>query len=323
MTPAQAIAAGVDFLGRAARDGRWSAFRLYPGISDEWVTAYVGATLAEAGAPDAVGLARAAVTGLRGRQRGDGRFGFNTVAIGDADSTLWTLRLGAAAGGFPGDRDAATAAVAEHLRPDGVATYAGDEPIRTVIEAGPDRSMKGWCAAHPCVTAVAAGLADTRVAAAGALRHQQQADGSWPAYWWRDRHYTAAHAAEALTGDPVAARAAAWAAGRLADGAVRTADFPTGSPFATALALRALIAGGGPAPVVEQAVAWLCRHLLLDGSWAASALLRVPEPDDPEPDAGDTVWVPGGRKEGALIVDDSRVFTTATVVAALCRAGAP
>ncbi|GGK15043.1 hypothetical protein GCM10010124_04590 [Pilimelia terevasa] len=319
MTPDLAVAAGVDFLRRAAVAGRWSAFHLYPGVSDEWVTAYVAALLAEAEVPGTGGLVAAATAGLRGRQRRDGRFGFNARAIGDADSTLWVLRLAAATGEFPGDRPAAVAAVGAHVRRDGVATYAADEPIRTIIEAGPERSMKGWCGAHPCVTAVAAGLADTAAAAGAALRAQQRRDGSWPAYWWTAPEYTAAHAAEAL-GDDTAARAGEWAAGRLAGGAAAGAD---GGPFASALALRAMVAGGAPAAAVDSAVGRLCRQIRLDGAWAASAQLRVPDPDDPDPDTpGLTRWVPGGRKEGAVVRDRTGVFTTATVVAALVRAGA-
>jgi hypothetical protein len=282
----------------------------------------VAATLAEAGAPEGAAMAAGALRGLAGRQRADGRYGFNARAVGDGDSTLWTLRLGAVAGAFPGDRAAALAALAAHQRPEGVATYAADEPIRTIIEAGPERTMKGWCAAHPCVTAVAAGLAQTAETARAALRDQQRGDGSWPAYWWRDPEYTVAHAAEALSGEPAATRAADWAARRFAEGAVRTPDFPDGSPFATALALRAVLAGGGDPGAVDAAVDWLCRRIRLDGAWTASAVLRVPDPDDPDPDApGGTTWVPGGRKEGAVVLDGTGVFSTATVVAALVRAG--
>ncbi|HYN97715.1 MAG TPA: hypothetical protein VES42_28075 [Pilimelia sp.] len=322
MNRAVAVAAGVAFLARAAANHRWSAFHLYPGVSDEWVTAYVAAALAEADAPGCAALTAGALRGLTGRQRADGRYGFNARAIGDGDSSVWTLRLGAVAGAFPGDRAAALAALAAHERPEGMATYAADEPIRTIIEAGPERTMKGWCASHPCVNAVAAGLAETAEAARAALRDQQRGDGSWPAYWWRDPEYTVAHAAEALSGEPAAARAAAWAARRLADGPVVTPDFPDGSPFATALAVRAVVAGEGDAGAVDAAVEWLCRGIRLDGAWTASAVLRVPDPDEPDPDApGRTTWVPGGRKEGAVVLDRTGVFTTATVVAALVRAG--
>jgi hypothetical protein len=83
-----------------------------------------------------------------------------------------------------------------------------------------------------------------------------------------------------------------------------------------------VIAGGGDPGVVDAAVDWLCRQIRLDGAWPASAVLRVPEPDASDPDAaGGTTWAPGGRKVGAVVLDRTGVFTTATVVAALVRAG--
>ncbi len=326
MTPELAIAAGAQFLRRSARHGRWSAFHLYPGISDEWVTAYVGATLAEVGLDEFAALAAG---GLAGRQRPDGRFGFNARAIGDADSTLWALRLAAATGTDPFDRAGAAAVLPAHVRAGGgVATYSADEPIRTIIEAPPDRVMAGWCAPHPCVTAVAAAVTETRPAALAHLLATQRPDGSWGAYWWPDPEYTVAHAAEALdgyggpAGRVAASRAAGWVVGRLAgQGAVRTSAYPDGSPFATALALRASLAGvAGAHPNVTAAVEWLCRQVRLDGSWTPSAVLRVPDPADTDPDwSGMTVWMPGTRKEGAVVVDRTAVFTTATVIAALAR----
>jgi squalene-hopene/tetraprenyl-beta-curcumene cyclase len=359
MNPELVITAGMEHLRRRRSGGRWSAFHLYPGVSDEWVTAYVAASLAEAGAAGAVDLAGAALAGLAHRQRPDGLFGFNARAVGDADSTLWALRLATAAGAVPPswDAGAALAALSGHVRADGgMATYAADEPIRTIAGASPGRPPAGWCAAHPCVTAVAAGLPATAARAVRYLLDTQDQDGSWPAYWWTEREYTVAHAVEALAAvarrethpapprpaerpgaeqapepasDRTAVRvtlhrAADWAASRFsADGTVRTPTFPDGSPFATALALRAVLAGTGATRTfpVSAAVDWLCRNVRLDGSWLPSAVLRVPHPYDTAPESsGRTTWVPGGRKTGAVVVDRSGVFTAATVVAALARA---
>ena len=73
---------------------------------------------------------------------------------------------------------------------------------------------------------------------------------------------------------------------------------------------------------MRAAVGWLCRSIRPDGSWPPSALLRLPDPADVDPDrAGGTSWRPGGVGIGAVVVDQSATFTTATVLAALARAG--
>src|SRR4051794_4334273 len=73
--------------------GWWLDFRLAPGSSDEWVTAYVAATLA--GGPNGSGhdAALDAWTRLTGRCRADGSWGYNRLTPGDADSTSHVLLL--------------------------------------------------------------------------------------------------------------------------------------------------------------------------------------------------------------------------------------
>ena len=346
MTPELAMAAGVEYLRRVARDGRWAAFRLWWGLSDEWVSAYIAATLAEAGVPSCDGLPQQTLRAIAARQRVDGRFGFNEACVGDADSTLWTLRLAEAAG-WPADfaprRAAAERAMAAHVRAGGgVATYDCVDQIRRQVGAAENWQAVGWCAVHPCVTGAAAGAVVTAIPAAEYLLAHQEPDGSWPAYWWVDRDYSVANAAEALSGrlgEQIAralSRAGAWAGSRLGDGGVvRTKAYPEGSPFATALALRAVVAAQRMAGVrrttprritqgrIDAAVAWLCSSVRLDGSWQPSAVLRVPHFADENPDRqGGSVWIPGGTTAGAVVVDRSAVFTTATVLAALARATA-
>ena len=134
------------------------AFHLYPGVSDEWVTGYVGVALAElgrAGHPAAANAAREAWRSLIQAQRPDGRWGVHARTIGDADSTLWVMRLATGVGIDPGD--AARHAVREHQRADGsVSTYAAAEPIRTIIEAPPDAPFPVGSAhaAYPVATGV-------------------------------------------------------------------------------------------------------------------------------------------------------------------------
>lgn len=326
-----AVEAGVGFLlATRAADGWWTDFCLAPGVSDEWVTAYVGCMLAPL--PD-VEVLRAAALGwnlLWSRaQRPDGSWGFNRRTPGDADSTGWALTLAAALGASnTAPARAGAAFVNSSLCADGgVATYGREEPIRSFIGARPEQSLSGWCGSHVCVTAAVAGLSEFRQACAGYLRATRQIDGSWLAYWWRDREYATALAAEALAvgrcDADLVADAAAWGVERISSrGYAPTADQPQGSPFATAWCLRLATLGEGT-PAARDAVTAACNWLLAqqqaNGSWKPSARLLVPRTDDYHPETA-REWKYGGLTEGSLVFDVNSVFTTATVIRNLDKA---
>lgn len=323
-----ALRTAIGKLRRAHQDGRWKAFHLYPGLSDEWVAAYVGCAMVEAheaglaGAGDARDLAEETWRSLASAQRPDGRWGFNGLAIGDGDSTMWAIRLARALGEDPGLN--AVRVLAEHQRPDGsLSTYAADEPIRSIIDADPGLSFGGWIGPHACVTAVGSTVEEVADGSLRYLAKTQSASGGWRAYWWQADAYVAAFAVQGLTTSfpDVAARAAQWALSLLEeDGSVWQDGAP--SAFATACVARA--ASWSPAvehrPGARRALDWLQSHLDLRGGWPASALLRVPDPDDVEPWVPGRTWVSGGRKERALVLDADGVFTTATALSAFARA---
>ncbi len=116
--------------------------------------------------------------------------------------------------------------------------------------------------------------------------------------------------------DPAIAAGLAWCAGRIDDdGAARSTVDEQPAVFPTALALLAMRVGGPGAgtgcwvEAAERAERWLLEHQLKNGSWEASALLRVPAP---------SVHDPSARPQDILrYVGDSGAWTTATVVAAL------
>jgi hypothetical protein len=106
------------------------------------------------------------------------------------------------------------------------------------------------------------------------------------------------------------------------DGAAHVAGQP--SAFATACVARA--AAWSPDDDhhngARRALGWLDGHLDLRGGWPAAAQLRVPSPDDEEPWASGREWLPGGRKERAVVLDAHGIFTTATALSAYARAAA-
>jgi hypothetical protein len=110
------------------------------------------------------------------------------------------------------------------------------------------------------------------------------------------------------------------------EGIVITDIESTGSPFATALAVRVLAcaAASGVADdyqreLMSRALQGLIEMQQPNGAWRPSARLRVPPPDlgDPDPFIN---WGRDGRGEksiGTIVCDRTAVHTTATVLRAL------
>jgi hypothetical protein len=313
-TPEEACAAGVGFLlRRQGEDGLWSDFQLAPGLSDEWVTGYVGDRIA--GLPGTESALERAWTGLveRRAERGGDGWGYNVHVPQDADSTAWALRLGQRVG--RGDDDVAVGARASlgaFRHDDGLfGTYGPTEDIARFIDADPRGDFRGWTAGHVCVTAAAAGV--TGLVDPGVLMAAQRPDGRWCSYWWASDTFATALAVEALAPYPASASALARA-GEWAVRALNSADL---TAFETAnLLIISTMTGYRETAAVPEALRHLAFTMLPDGSWAPGALLRVPHPQDTDPDAV-IDWVPGGRIEGAVVEDLRRVFTTATVAHAL------
>lgn len=295
-------------LGTQSHTGRWSDFALPAGPSDEWVTAFVGDRLLRVSSSSAQTAARQAWLALTRRRREEPGWGYNRLTPPDADSTAWALRL---AGGLGLESDERVVRARGFLRrhvlaEGGVTTYAERDPIRAYTRLGDDASFAGWQAPHCCVTAAAAPIVGDL-----AVRHlaaHQHAAGNWTGYWWADDEYTTALAAEAHPQGRAAA--ARWAVGRVGgDGAVRD-DQGTPSAWATAWCLRILALGGerDAQQAGARARGWLVGAQSGDGSWRASARMRVPLPDQVD-----------ARAEPIRLaaVDQNRVFTTAAVVGAL------
>jgi Squalene-hopene cyclase C-terminal domain len=323
----EAIAAALAFLlGRRNQAGWWIDFvhRACPagvdGVtgyrSDEWITAYVAAAITGLDHPQARDAARAGMDLLLAR-RSHGGWGYNVMIPADADTTTWVLRL--AAGLELADsvhlREARAFVVGQIDAEGGVATYPPTAAPALAAFTRLPGPYDGWCASHVCVTAAAASLHLGR-APFEFLRRAQTDDGSWSGYWWHDDEYATAMAVQALStaGDRASvARAVRWADSRIgADGAAQSLAHGGPSPFATALALAALAAGGAPRRGARaRAVNWLLSEQRTDGSWEPSAQLRIPAPDQHDPVAAPHTT--------SNYVDDLGVFTTATVLAALAQ----
>jgi hypothetical protein len=223
---------------------------------------------------------------------------------GDADSTLWGLRLAVALGEEQSPlAKRASAFLGLHLRADGgLSTYATADPIRNYIGAPAFVSFDGWTQSHVCVSAAGANLSRYAEAIIPYLLENQRPDGHWAAYFWFDREYSTGEAVNALakvlpdagsSGSDIAdsiGRAVCWLTRRVdalvkADGKVRPA-------FALACAAGALAPHARTDEsrrAIARAGASLAEWQRDAGSWGPTARLRVPPPYEITP-SDDAPW---------------------------------
>lgn len=328
------VDSAVQYLRSTRTDqGYWADFDSTIGLSNEWVTGYVGYQLSGVAHPETQRMAQNAWRWLRQRRWWNPGWGFAAPAPPDADSTQWALHLAE----MLGEQDSRRARrayrfLASHMQADGgIATFAHAGAIRlfTGLLLNPV-SFAGWCSSHLDVTAAAATLKHftMREPCLEYLRGAQTPDGYWPAYWWRDRVYSTALGVEALGGagepgdKPRIETAVAWTCSRFGpQGAIPTRIHLDGSPFATALGLRVLALAGDIAQVgdlIARGCDWLLEHQRPDGSWEPSAAMRVPPPNMTDPEAY-TGWRMSSFVRGAhIVLDLDANFTTATVLHTLC-----
>lgn len=343
--PGRAARAATDFL-LAAQDaqGAWKDFLLPAGNSNVWVTGYVGEALASLPAAEAREAALGGWRFLEGVKSGAGGWSYNPTVPGDADSTLWGLRLAEKVGRGSSERArAASEFLASHVRESGgIATYASAAPVRNFIGLPPLVTFRGWTQSHVCVTAAGAHLGAHRGAFRQYLLDRQSEDGRWAAYWWFDDEYATAEAVSALAAaeqtpadsDPCLASAIArgvdWARRRSEALSAAAGSAPA---FALAQSLRVLARSPRPEEVRDTLAAGLRRLAEWqkpDGSWPGSARLRVPHPEAITPAANGswTLWTrmpPGAPTLESILkntfnifsLDHYGVFTTATVLRAL------
>lgn len=320
------IRAGVDYLmGLQDGDGMWKDYCIFESVSDSYVTAFVASMLSELPYDDSRTAVDRAFDWLIGHPP-ERRWRFAAETARDADSTLWVLRLAEQLDRAAEVQDGYDF-VESHLGPEGgIRAYQ----LSDYVERFNNRThLPGWFAEHMCVTAGAAGLLGlgSHEVILEYLRRGQDPDGSWPVYWWMDRGYSTAFAAEALATTGRSAdqwrvdRAVSWFMERLDGGMIRPAQTPSGSSWVTGLALRLFLTSSSDLDLCRAMAAVLRGEQNGDGSWGPSANMRAPYFYEIEPD--DSRWLePQERRDdyNTLFPDHHRSMTTALVVNALARA---
>lgn len=279
--------------------GSWTDWNLPPGPSHEWTTAFVGWRLSGAAVPDRprldAALARAC-RWLHEHRHPDGGWGYNAVVPSDADSTALAI-LFLSAAGQPAPADA-LACLRKFQREDGgFSTYR------------PDGLTGSWGRSHPEITPVALRAlltvkADPHDAAIrrglAAIDAARCGDGTWHAFWWTEGLIA--------TAANLACLAAAGRAARLPD--TLLALSPT--DLLPAASLLGMMAAAGWSPQAETLAAGLLASQAADGTWRSAPALRITRRDCDQP------W--NSPDAGAVYADERRLFTTATVLAALAAA---
>jgi hypothetical protein len=291
----------------------WKDFSVFGRTSDEWITAYTAAALAETGISEACDAADTGWRFLTADQSvAPTGLGYNREAPRDADSTQWGCRLSVLLGRASDEwfRRAIEFLAKRCLRPDGgVATYASADSLPIEIRSNTRGAAEGWTCSHVCVTAAAAWLKELLVCGdlTGFLTRTQSLEGYWGSYWWIDREYATAMALESLSRHSLKQELIDQAAVWLKKRPPGTSSFK--------LALRII----GISAAKDHAEALLSRLLALqlaDGSWASSARMRIPPLNLRHPDLRWN-WDEASDGFGGIVLDRARVFTTATAVRAL------
>jgi squalene cyclase len=302
----RAISACLGYItSRQRKDGSWVDWKLPTGESDAWTTAYVGSKLAFL--PDhlkgrAEEATRSAAGWLRRNVYEDGGWGYNREVGSDADSTSFSIIFLESAGEeVP---SASRELLASHQREDGgFSTYTARSP------------RDSWGASHPDVTPVALMALLGRGGGGAALDRgteyvlkSRTAGGWWNSFWWASSLYgTEANISFLNAFRPK------WDWGITLECLLET---KTWNSFETALLASSL--SQLPFGTKEMEVSELVEELILtqqdDGSWPSAPVLRVTRRDCFDP------W--NREDSGPLFPDPRRLFTSSTVLEALCRANA-
>lgn len=287
-----ALERGIEFIiGKQDADGAWRDFKLAPGRSEAWTTAYVGSALANAACiariEDCDGALRRAVSFVKHRRDARGGWGYNRRCPPDADSTARAILFLQTMGAVE-LRDYAALARFQ-LRDGAFPTYKKSD------------ARGGWCRGHPDVTAVALqalGLIlrpDHVIMRRGYARLTAYLARREPAasYWWPSPLYLAKEllALRAFKTAPQFAPALP----QPSSGA---------SCFERALALEIALAYERDHEA-REVFDELTAAQSADGGWPSAPILRVTDPRS--------------SRRGRVYADDRRLFTTATVLAAISR----
>lgn len=290
---------GLDYLfSQLNREGSWYDFRLPPGASGPWVTAYTGYCLIEIINSKNLHKYRPAlnkaVEWLIANRESNGGWGYNLFCPPDADATAYSILFLKSMGGYI--PESAYTFLMKYQNSDG-----GFSTYRSL------RQNDAWDSSHPDVTPVA-GLAllellQSHPAKMVQLRRyisdRQTEEGLWNSYWWETPLYSTARNLDFLTVTDTKINRTG-----LED---KIRKYRCKSDFERAFRLYCMKKLGIPAEA--EMVYKLCNSQLDDGSWESVPTLRLTPRNCFEP----------YEESHQLYRDHNRILTSATVLQALTQ----
>lgn len=167
--------------------GYWTDFELPTGSSDAWVTAFVALSLSHANtrihSTEIASSIQSAICWLTGERHYAAGWGYNQSTGPDADTTGYVVSL-LKKHKYPVDSCDYQFLLDLHADSGGFATYPKED---------------AWGLAHPDVTPIAFSALNNGSKlkmlskTAGYLHNNQIEPGFWPAYWWKNCHYSTYH----------------------------------------------------------------------------------------------------------------------------------
>jgi hypothetical protein len=278
------------------RDGSWLDFALPVGSSNQWVTAYTGLALAEAGGlapfPEARAASRRGAAWLATARAYGAGWGYNAATGPDSDSTAIAIALFDQLGMGVADEDRRF--LADRWRgDDGLATF--DEP-------------NAWGTGHWDVTPLGylGLLPGDRRRLLGpfltALKKNRLPNGFWRSYWWRNPYYATFTTLDVLRRldipEPVRPIETNPEAIRI------------DNPFDLACYIGIESLRDPADPRIPGHLRALLNWQGRDGSWVGAPNLRV---------TVNTCYAPWNDPVGAYYADTLGTITTATAVRVLTR----
>ena len=325
---------GIDFLDMArSRDYLWRDFSTLAGYSSEWVTGFVLFALAQTRQFSTLQLE--SIKALAALQRPNGGWSYNQDVPTDCDSTCWCyLALSTAPAWRPSAMIRAMGFIKRHQErmTGGFRTYNEKDRIDRYIEVSDPQLVYGWTSPHPSVTAASLQClflqgekpdSDRTQACIQYLLKEEDKNGLWQCYWWKDYAYPTYQSLRALIMGRVKElhftltcqtimnlqnKDGGWSSDNAGDSEVFTTAFNilTLMLFPSEDALAS--AGRG--------AAWLLETQKADGGWPSAPILRIPPPMVRQHN-NVKKWHLDSLGTGVIIADQRRLFTTAAAIWAL------